>query len=358
LNDFENKLVRKKGKKITIIWTAYWDATEKRMYCVARNGTELKNAEFEKILLADISNLFLQYENLHQLLNKTVRRILDTDDFCMGEIWLLSANKMSLSLVAVGYNTPQMKHFFDDSIHINHISQNEGLPGIAWGRKEITYWENLGENKQFMRREYAKKYGLNSLYTIPLINGDQVIGVLSLGISKENHAKSISNQLFTELSHLLAAEILRKQLEIQLNNIFNSSSDLIIIAGLDGYVKKANPAAKEILEYEVSEIINLPFTQFIHPEDEDITRHEAEKLANGEIIHYFENRLITKTGNIKWIAWTFTPSKEDNLIYGIGKDITEKKILENIFVPLYGYLFFTGRLLKNEDMQQQVCRRF
>ncbi len=304
-------------------WYTHWIAIE-------RDVTENKIADLEKTLLTEINQLFLQHNNLNELLNKIVRKILDTADFSMAEIWLLSASKKTLSLSATAFNNDNMRMFFEESIHINHIGVNEGLPGIAWEDKKIIYWDNLSENKDFMRREFAIKYGLASMYTIPLINGEQVIGILCLGESQHYKAKSVSKNLFTQLSQQLAAEIIRKQLEIQLNNIFNSSLDLIIIAGLDGFVKKANPAAKQILEYEAAEIINLPFTHFIHPDDETITRQEAEKLAKGDIIPYFENRLITKNGNIKWIAWTFTPSKEDNLIYGMGKDITEKKNLEEI----------------------------
>lgn len=304
-------------------WFTHWIAIE-------RDVTENKIADLEKTLSTEINQLFLRHNNLNELLNKIARKILDAADFCMAEIWLLSASKKTLSLTASAFNSENMRMFFEESIHINHISVNEGLPGIAWEDKKIIYWDNLSENEHFMRRQFALKYGLASMYTIPLINGEQVIGVLCLGEPKHHKAKSVSKNLFTQLSQQLAAEIIRKQLEIQLNNIFNSSLDLIIIAGLDGFVKKANPAAKQILEYEAAEIVNLPFTHFIHPADEAITIHEAEKLAKGEIIPYFENRLITKNGNVKWIAWTFTPSKEDNLIYGMGKDITEKKNLEDI----------------------------
>ncbi|MFN3299520.1 MAG: PAS domain S-box protein [Sediminibacterium sp.] len=304
-------------------WYTHWIAIE-------RDVTEVKVTELENYLLSEINQLFLHHNNLTELLNKIVRKILDTEDFCMGEIWLLGASNKTLILTAFSYNNENMKLFYDETRHINNIGENEGLPGISWRDKKIIYWDNLGENEHFMRREFAIKYGLESMYTIPLINGENVIGVLCLGISKQHQATSVSKSLFTKLSQQLAAEIIRKQLEIQLNNIFNSSLDLIIIAGLDGFVKKANPAAKQILEYDAAEIINLPFTHFIHPDDEAITRLEADKLAKGEIIPYFENRLITKNGNVKWIAWTFTPSKEDNLIYGMGKDITEKKNLEDI----------------------------
>lgn len=304
-------------------WYTHWIAIE-------RDVTEVKVTELENYLLSEINQLFLHHNNLTELLNKIVRKILDAEDFCMGEIWLLGASNKTLILTAFSYNNENMKLFYDETRHINNIGENEGLPGISWRDKKIIYWDNLGANEHFMRREFAIKYGLESMYTIPLINGENVIGVLCLGISKQHQATSVSKSLFTKLSQQLAAEIIRKQLEIQLNNIFNSSLDLIIIAGLDGFVKKANPAAKQILEYDAAEIINLPFTHFIHPDDEAITRLEADKLAKGEIIPYFENRLITKNGNVKWIAWTFTPSKEDNLIYGMGKDITEKKNLEDI----------------------------
>jgi len=304
-------------------WYTHWIAIE-------RDVTEFKVAELEKKLLANISKLFLEYDNLQELLQKTLRLILDAESFCMSEIWLLSASKRTIVLSATCYNSNEMKLFFEETKEINQVEENVGLPGIAWNTKKIQYWENITENPNFFRRASAKKFGLNSLYTIPLLDGDQVIGVLCFGLDKQTKFNKVSGNLFNQLSTLLSAEIIRKQLEIQLNNIFNSSLDLIIIAGLDGYIKKANPAAKEILEYEASEIVNFSFTQFLHPDDVEITRQEAEKLARGETISYFENRLITKQGNIKWIAWTMTPSKEDNLIYGMGKDITEKKNLEEI----------------------------
>lgn len=148
-------------------------------------------------------------------------------------------------------------------------------------------------------------YGINGIYGIPLINGSQVIGVLYRGLTDTKKKNYISTNLFQQLSNVLAAEIIRKKLTIELNKIFNSSGDLIIIAGLDGNIKKSNPAVLPILEYTPSEIVNLPFTHFIHPEDEALARKQAEKLSKGEVIAYFENRLITKNGNVKWMAWTF-----------------------------------------------------
>ena len=45
---------------------------------------------------------------------------------------------------------------------------------------------------------------------------------------------------------------------------------------------------------------------------------------------YFECRCVTGSGKIRWIGWTSTPAYEDSLIFTVGKDITEKKELENL----------------------------
>lgn len=149
-----------------------------------------------------------------------------------------------------------------------------------------------------------------------------------LGYSKDFNFETISESLLYRIFGHLSTELIRKQLELQLENIFNSPLDIIMIAGRDGIIKKVNPAVKQILEYETKEIENLPFSNFIHPEDLAASFYEAEKMLSGSIIPNFENRIITKNGNIKWIVWSFIPSIEDNLVYGMGKDVTEKKNLE------------------------------
>ena len=42
----------------------------------------------------------------------------------------------------------------------------------------------------------------------------------------------------------------------------------------------------------------------------------------------FENRYVTKNGEIVWLSWTSMPVMEEKLIYAIAKNITHKKVLE------------------------------
>ncbi|HEY0669902.1 MAG TPA: ATP-binding protein [Sphingobacteriaceae bacterium] len=47
ITNFENRFIRKDGKIIPLTWSAKWDKKEKVMYCVARDATALKEAEYQ-----------------------------------------------------------------------------------------------------------------------------------------------------------------------------------------------------------------------------------------------------------------------------------------------------------------------
>ena len=42
----------------------------------------------------------------------------------------------------------------------------------------------------------------------------------------------------------------------------------------------------------------------------------------------FENRYLHKNGSIRYMSWTATPLLEENVMYCIGRDITERKLAE------------------------------
>jgi C4-dicarboxylate-specific signal transduction histidine kinase len=61
----------------------------------------------------------------------------------------------------------------------------------------------------------------------------------------------------------------------------------------------------------------------LHPDDRERTRAELDRLAKGHKTMLFENRLRAKDGSYHWISWKAVPDNEQ--IYGIGRDITERK---------------------------------
>jgi PAS domain S-box-containing protein len=121
-----------------------------------------------------------------------------------------------------------------------------------------------------------------------------------------------------------------KNLEIiyKFEHFFELSPDLLCIAGFDGYFKRINPAVSSLLGYTNEELLTMPITDLVHPEDLNITiLSQKTARLHGPLLN-FENRYITKTGNIVWLSWTSMPIQKDQLIYAIAKNITYKKILD------------------------------
>lgn len=113
----------------------------------------------------------------------------------------------------------------------------------------------------------------------------------------------------------------RHRAEQELDKFFSVSLDFHVVAGIDGYFKKVNPAFEKLLGYTAEELYSNPFTQFIHPDDLESTRHEVEKLSKGESVIAFENRYIIKDGSIRWLLWRATPV--GNTIYASARDVSD-----------------------------------
>ncbi|MEG4320474.1 MULTISPECIES: PAS domain S-box protein [unclassified Microcoleus] len=109
------------------------------------------------------------------------------------------------------------------------------------------------------------------------------------------------------------------------DRFFSLSPDMLCVIGFDGYIKQINPAAEKILGHSPAEMVGKLFMEFVHPDDRETTLKEAESIAAGNNTVGFENRWRCRDGSYKWIAWTASPFCEEELMYGIGRDVTDRK---------------------------------
>ncbi|NES97298.1 MAG: PAS domain S-box protein, partial [Desertifilum sp. SIO1I2] len=121
----------------------------------------------------------------------------------------------------------------------------------------------------------------------------------------------------------------KQQAQAELESFFNLSLDLLCVVNFAGEFKRINPAFATVLGYSPAEMIAQTVRDLVHPDDRDRTAQALEQLSQGELIVNFENRYRTKTGEYLWLAWKARPLVEQNLIYAIARDITERKLLEN-----------------------------
>ena len=111
---------------------------------------------------------------------------------------------------------------------------------------------------------------------------------------------------------------------------FTLSLDMLCIANFDGYFVDLNPAWERTLGFTIEELKAKPFIDFVHPDDQESTIAEAEKImTTGQDVVSFENRYMCKNGEYRWILWSSSLSLEKRLYYAVGRDITRRKQAED-----------------------------
>jgi len=122
----------------------------------------------------------------------------------------------------------------------------------------------------------------------------------------------------------------RNRLTEERDRFFTLSMDLLCIVRLDGQFQRVNPAFETLLGFSEEELLATSLFELIHPDDRTKSKEAYEKLSLGEPITFMENRLICKDGSYKWFAWSYFPVPEDDLAFGVGRDMTQVKQMHDV----------------------------
>lgn len=115
----------------------------------------------------------------------------------------------------------------------------------------------------------------------------------------------------------------------ELDRFFDVSSDMLATAGSDGYFTRLNPAWKDTLGYDLSELRARPFVEFVHPDDRAATALAvAQQVEAGKSVFSFQNRYRHRDGSYRWLEWTSTPSADGTELFAVARDVTARKVAE------------------------------
>jgi PAS domain S-box-containing protein len=129
----------------------------------------------------------------------------------------------------------------------------------------------------------------------------------------------------------------RKQAEKELRDseekyrmVVENSLESIYIA-VDGMIKFSNNRTAEISGYSQEELISIPFSEFIHPDDLQLVAERHSQRLNGmDAPSVYSFRIVCKSGDIKWvelaavlITWEGKPA-----ILNFLNDVTDRRRLE------------------------------
>jgi PAS domain S-box-containing protein len=122
----------------------------------------------------------------------------------------------------------------------------------------------------------------------------------------------------------------RNRLTEERDRFFTLSMDLLCIVHLDGRFQRVNPAFEKLLGFSEEDLLTMSLFDLVHPEELETTRSGYEKLSTGEAITSMENRLRSSDGSYRWFAWSYYPIPEDDLAFGVGRDITQVRQVHDV----------------------------
>jgi two-component system, cell cycle sensor histidine kinase and response regulator CckA len=120
----------------------------------------------------------------------------------------------------------------------------------------------------------------------------------------------------------------RKRAEDERDRLFNHSPDLLCVAGFDGRLQQVNPAWTQSLGWTAAELTSRPMLDFVHPDDRAVTLAMRERIQLGAAVRGFENRYRARDGTYHWFSWSVYPLPDMKQVFGVARDVTERKQIE------------------------------
>ncbi len=275
---------------------------------IARDVTSDYINNIRRELTLEIVKSFSNPGSLEEALTKTLKILCEGLDFDFAEAYKVSLNEDKLIHIA---KWPLEEV---DSDEANYRKEMAGFREKIWKHGKIEFHSISALNSSENKPEFV--------VGLPVIYHAKVIAVICL--ASRDSKKQISTDFLESISLQLGSILQSKKSQDQFNDFFKYSLNLIAVLGLDGYIKMNNPSFKYKFGYSEEEILNIPYTEFIHPHDLPKVNNAIEQINVKDA--EFEIRCRKKDGNYLWISWRFSRFLEhENVVYAFGTDITPIK---------------------------------
>ena len=210
------------------------------------------------------------------------------------------------------------------------FSRGIGLPGRLWANATPAWIPDVVADGNFPRAKVAAREGLHAAFGFPVLLHGEVVGVMEFFSREIREPDEDLLPMLTTVGNQIGMFIERQRAQDELARFFSLSLDMLCVVGFDGYLKRVNPAWQKTLGYSETELLSRPYIEFVHPDDQDATRAEAQKLAEGRPATHFENRCYHKDGTLRSMLWAAAPFGDQQAVYAAGRDITERKAADEL----------------------------
>ncbi len=314
---------------------------------------ELRNRTRELSALLKASQSLSSSLNLQTVLQTTTDSIVEMMDIQSAAIYLNDGE-----LLYLGATAPALPPNFPEELRRARLADHPHIQKAITESRPVFIPDTLIADLTPAEKAVSVQRGLRSIFYLPLLAKEQVIGILIVANVGEPRNFTLSEidlcstlaslaalavensklyeQARTEISDRKMAELLLEQEKERLSVTLRSIGDGVITTNVDGNITMLNKAAEELTGWKTEEAVGHPLLEvfvIINEQTRELCKNPVEKvLQSGKIIE-LENHtaLISKNGSEIIIADSGAPIRDkESRITGVVlvfRDMTEKQKL-------------------------------
>ncbi|ONG58918.1 hybrid sensor histidine kinase/response regulator [Pseudoroseomonas deserti] len=107
------------------------------------------------------------------------------------------------------------------------------------------------------------------------------------------------------------------------DRLWQLTTDLMLVARLDGRIVVVNPAWTAVLGWEEAALVGQDLADLLHPDDRAALGDALQRMAGGLAGCRFDTRLRHRDGGHRWIAWNAVPG--EGMVNAGGRDFTAER---------------------------------
>jgi len=331
---------------------------QKPSHSSPKAGVESKTAsvQAERDLLISILETLSQSRHMNEYLKRLTKQVKKYSGCCCVGIRLLDDDG---NIPYVSYTGFSRKFYeienslcikSDKCMCVNVIIGNtqSGLPSYTKGGSFLSngttkLLASLSKELKDQTRNVCNQYGYESVALVPMKHKGKILGLIHLAGRSENKIPLERVQFLErvgvyigEALHKFMAEEALEESEKHYRDLYEEAPNAYFSVGADGYIKRANRSATELLGYSLDELIGRPVLDLYAdtPTGKAKAQGVFRRFLAGEEIHDEELEMCRADGSKVWISLSVRSVRKKNGQVVVSRsmvvDITERKKLDQL----------------------------
>lgn len=341
LQEYEVICYTKTGEEVCIAFSAAIIQTDKensQYIYIGRNMTERKQRQERLFVEHATTRILSESATVVEATPKILQAICETLGWERGELWRLDEEANMLRYVESWHKPSLSLSEFDVVTRQSGFGFGEGLPGRVWASRNPVWINDVVDDANFLRQACASREGLHAAFGFPILNGNEVLGVMTFFSDKIQSPRKDLLETMVVIGNQIGQFIKRKQAEIALQEsqdrfqaFMNNSPTVAFMKDSQGRNVYVNKQLEQVFQVKQADLLGKTDFEWLPEETaKQVLENDILVLSTGKTVQLIETVPTPDGIEHYWLVFKFpfTDSHGKQFIGGVAVDITDRRRLE------------------------------